>query len=119
MSDLIAGLLSDLFFVPLWAVLFSRTFSEPVWDWIKWMAVIGIVLSAAWAILPGERPFQTGAIIASLFWLAVWLWHHTRTRRKRAAELLGAKTRALRDALVRKTRQALQPRPVLQPVPVR
>lgn len=46
-----------------------------------------------------------------------WLWWRRRKRRKRARDALGAKSRALRDALVRRTREAAQPRPVLRPVP--
>jgi hypothetical protein len=53
------------------------------------------------------------------FWVLAAIWYFTRKRRKRAAALAGAKTRALRDALVRKARELLQPRPVLQPIPVR
>jgi hypothetical protein len=54
-----------------------------------------------------------------LFWVTAAIWFFTRRRRERAAKLIGAKTRALRDALARKAREAGQPRPVLRPVPVR
>jgi hypothetical protein len=49
-----------------------------------------------------------------------WSWwnYHSKHRRKRkAAATLGAKSRALRDALVRRVRE-LTPRPALRPVPV-
>lgn len=51
---------------------------------------------------------------------AVWSWwdHHRKNRGKRKArEAIGAKSRALRDALVRRARQVARPRPVLRPAP--
>jgi hypothetical protein len=64
--------------------------------------------------IPGAA--AAGASVA----VAAWLWwkSSSRGKRKRAAALLGAKSRALRDALVRKAREAGTPRRVLQPVPV-
>jgi membrane protein implicated in regulation of membrane protease activity len=59
-----------------------------------------------WSILS----FAMAAVLA-------WLWWHRRKRRRRAQAALGAKSRALRDALVRRTREAAKPRPVLRPVP--
>lgn len=50
----------------------------------------------------------------AVIWL--WLWDHTRRNGKRAVKSLGAKSRAIRDAIVRKAREAAQPRPVLRPV---
>ena len=71
-------------------------------------AAVAVVLwTHVWWHLPGY-----------LFWVAAGIWYFTRRRRKRAAARLGAKSRALRDALVRKTRELSQPRPVLQPIPV-
>jgi Flp pilus assembly protein TadB len=49
--------------------------------------------------------------------LAAFLWWLSRRKRKRAQAALGAKSRALRDALVRRAREAAKPRPVLRPVP--
>jgi hypothetical protein len=46
------------------------------------------------------------------------LWHHRRRKRRRALALLGAKSRALRDAIVRRMRRERQPRRVLRPHPV-
>ena len=46
----------------------------------------------------------------------VWLWWR-RHKRKRAPRAYGAKTRALLARLVKKSREAAQPRPVLRPVP--
>jgi hypothetical protein len=62
--------------------------------------------SAAW--------FSVCAACCAFAW-----WTHWRRRRKRrrAAAALGAKSRALRDALVRRVRE-LRPRPVLRPSPV-
>jgi membrane protein implicated in regulation of membrane protease activity len=59
-----------------------------------------------WSILN----FATAAVVA-------WLWWRRRKRRRRARDAIGAKSRALRDALVRRAREAAKPRPVLRPVP--
>lgn len=49
--------------------------------------------------------------------VAIFLWWFNRRRRDRAKAWLGAKSKALRDALVRKQRELAKPRPVLRPVP--
>lgn len=46
--------------------------------------------------------------------LALWLWLRRKNRGK-AAKLLGAKSRAVRDAIVRKARESARPSPVLKP----
>ena len=66
-----------------------------------------VAASLGWWAAAGEG-------IAFLIALALWWWSR-RKGRKRAAGLLGGKLRALRDALVRRARQAWQPRPVLVP----
>lgn len=71
---------------------------------------IGGCIAMAWLDAAGAQ--LSFAIAAMIFW---WLWH--RPRRRRVFGLAGAKTRALRDAIVRKARQARKPRPVLRPVP--
>ena len=70
---------------------------------------IGSLLLAQWG--------QAALNFALAAWLAWLLWRGQRKRRKAAAALLGAKSRALKDALVRKAREAAQPRPALRPVP--
>ena len=62
---------------------------------------------------------QWGAVVLDVVVIGViaWQWWR-RGRGKRAAKILGAKSRALRDALVRKVRESARPRPGLQPVPV-
>lgn len=62
---------------------------------------------------------EAGAWLVSLG-IAIWALRRSRgnKNRKKAAELLGAKSRALRDKLVEKAREAM-PRPVPVPVPVR
>jgi len=52
--------------------------------------------------------------------LCAWSWWNERRKRRRkrkAAAVLGAKSRALRDALVRRAREVTVPRPVLRHVP--
>jgi len=48
--------------------------------------------------------------------IAAWLWWRHR-RRNRAPKTYGAKTKAIIAAMVRRAREAAQPRPVLRPVP--
>jgi hypothetical protein len=70
---------------------------------------IGSLMRAQWG--GAAWNFALGAFFA---WLA---WRRWRKHRKRIAALLGAKSRALRDVLVRKAKEAAKPRPVLRPVP--
>lgn len=44
-----------------------------------------------------------------------WFWWRHRGGQDRAAKLLGAKSRAIRDALVRRAREASHPAPLLRP----
>jgi hypothetical protein len=57
-----------------------------------------------------------GCSLSALVALAIWWWR--RKKRRNVAALIGAKSRALRDAIVRKAREVARPRPVLRPVPV-
>lgn len=80
-----------------------------------WGIAACVVPLAALADLPGRDWWSEGAeAIAEAVVLILW-WLGRRKGRKRAAKWLGAKSRALRDAIVRKARQAAQPRPVLAP----
>jgi thiol:disulfide interchange protein len=71
-------------------------------------AVIVLAVNHYWY---GEAGAGVMAVVGAVIW-----WHR-RKKRRRAAALLGAKSRALRDALVRRARQSARPRPVLRPVP--
>jgi hypothetical protein len=53
-----------------------------------------------------------GASCSLILALAVWWW---RKRRDRVKAWLGAKSRALRDSLVRRARESARPSPVLRP----
>jgi hypothetical protein len=55
-----------------------------------------------------------GQVIAFLIAVALCWWSR-RNRRDRAAKWLGAKSKALRDSLVKRARDLSQPRPVLAP----
>ena len=82
---------------------------------------------ADWPIGAGDAAFTVASALRHQWLLAGWfaaltalvIWSHRRNRRKRkrARALLGAKSRQLRDALVRKQRELTRPRPVLRPVP--
>lgn len=57
--------------------------------------------------------WMTGSAISLAVVLALWWWRRYRDKAKR---LIGAKARAIRDAMARRMRE-LAPRPVLRPVP--
>lgn len=67
------------------------------------------------ALAGREGNLAEGSAVSLAVALAVW-WYH-RPGSKRTGGLIGAKLRALRDALVRKMREAARPRPVLRPLP--
>jgi hypothetical protein len=79
-----------------------------------WVGLVAAIATAAvFAALGhlGPALFFAGEVIS----FAWWLWRNR--KRDRAASLIGEKTRALRDALVRRAREAAKPRPVLRPQP--
>jgi membrane protein implicated in regulation of membrane protease activity len=75
----------------------SNALMIPMWLFlhIYWMAGLSVLLALLFA----------------------WDWWRKRKRRKRSPKALGAKSRALIAALVRKAREAARPRPVLRPQP--
>jgi membrane protein implicated in regulation of membrane protease activity len=73
-----------------------------------------VLLAAGWALY-GSRILA--AVFAVLAVLAAWLWWRGDRRKRKGAALIGAKSRALRDAIVRRAREAARPRPVLRPAP--
>lgn len=113
---MIIDLISGFFWPAFWALLIPRVAGDHGLGWrhmfwvlVPWSAAAGVLAELflhRWWALPGY-----------LFWIAAAIWHHTRKRRDRAKVWLGAKSRALRDALVRKARELSQPRPVLRPIP--
>lgn len=80
--------------------------------WIWFCAAMGTLIpdlvAACWPAVAVSLPQVL---------LALWWFRRRRKGRRKAAALLGAKSRALRDALVRRAREAARPRPVLRPVP--
>lgn len=78
-------------------------------EWIVVAAADTVIGLISWQ--PG---YATGGAVSLLVALII-RWFNRR-RRDRAAKFIGAKSRAIRDALVRRMRE-LAPRPVLQPVP--
>lgn len=69
----------------------------------------GAVLLGQW-----EHAGISAVVVAVVGW---HIWRRHRRERKRVAGLLGAKSRALRDVLVRRVREVAKPGPVLRPVP--
>jgi hypothetical protein len=93
-----------------WHLLMRSSRHAFLGGWLScaiWGVIIGILYRDwIWAI--GNALSVVAAIVAR------WL---NRRRRDRAKAWLGAKSRALRDALVRRQREMLRPRPVLSPLP--
>lgn len=75
--------------------------------------VANTVLIAA-DVLLGQRWWAVVATVSAVVCLLTW-WR--RRKRRRALAAIGAKSRALRAALVRRMRKAATPRPVLRPQP--
>ena len=96
--------------------LFSLRFPLSVNDafWLVGSAVNGVFAIAD--LLDGI--WQIAILHALMSAICLWAWWHKRKRRRRALAWLGSKSRALRDALVRKVREARQPRRILAPAPV-
>jgi hypothetical protein len=66
----------------------------------------------------GSLPLLAVVGITDIVAFAVWLWRRHKDRRKRAAALIGAKSRALRDAIVKRAKESARgARPVLRPIP--
>lgn len=80
-----------------------------------WYGVAGNVGAAVSALAAARWLDLAGYVACAALWA---LWARRRRGKRRAAKSLGAKSRALRDALVRRAREVAQPRPVLRPVPV-
>ena len=87
-----------------------RRWTRFIPGWISAAVTIAIVDAVM-----SQWPYAAGA--AASLALAVFLWWFNRRRRDRAKAWLGAKSRALRDALVRRQREVWKPRPVLRPAP--
>jgi MFS family permease len=62
------------------------------WGWAAWIAVCAVIMGLWWRNCRKRR------------------------KRKRAAAMAGAKSRALIEALVKRVRETARPRPVLKPV---
>lgn len=75
---------------------------------------VASLLYGATALLFGSWPFTLGFLILAAYFASRW-WR--RRKRKRSPRALGAKSKAQLAALVRKTREAGRPGPVLRPVP--
>ena len=69
------------------------------------------------AVRSGDTPVavvEAGLTVVTL--MVLWMyWQRWRKGKRKLRDALGAKSRALRDALVRKTRESAQPRPVRVP----
>ena len=117
--------------VPLYVtgvVLFTASFVLLLLLWCTRIQVRGAVSVNRLILAGGNLAFALAEAIqadwpgagvnGSLAVLLLWFWWLDHKRRKDRAPLaLGAKSKALRDALVRRMRQVAKPRPVLRPAP--
>lgn len=116
----------DLVFAVAWPPVLAliwtridRAQGKPPWIGVgvSWAAGgIGVIVGQL-PFLGGHGSWQIVLIGAAQIGVGIWLHRRRRRKRRRAAGLLGAKSRALRDAMVRKVRETAQPRRVLRPVP--
>lgn len=98
-------------------VMYARSGPEPAIESAGYACfAVGDVLYGTGALMRAQwgAAILNFALAAFFAWLS---WRRWRKGRKRAEALLGAKSRQLRDALVRKQRELARPRPVLRPVP--
>lgn len=112
-------LLGAVFVAPVSCLGWNMLFRSLGWTY---SFRLGWVITAAAGVVVGCWPWSpdwnwaAGSGISLIAGLAFWWWR--RKKRRKAAALVGAKSRALRDAIVRKAREVARPRPVLRPVPV-
>ena len=112
----------------LWAPVLSwvtsRALGSRLLDWRRsfirtWIAGAAGGLAAgatAAAATGGGWAGPAGSAASLIIALAIWWWR--RKKRRNVVGLLGAKSRALRDALVKRTRElAPRPRQALRPIP--
>lgn len=103
---MITALIISFGLPPLWAVFASLSIRVHTWTWRFW-CYVGISAAGGLGVAVFGWPFYHTYMWywpGYLFWIVGSIWYFTRKRRERAAKLLGAKSRALRDALVRKAR---------------
>jgi hypothetical protein len=107
---------------PLWGVALARilraagalgssTFRNMIF---RTWAICGIIMGV-WDLCITYWLDGSVALVSGLVGAFLWWWR--KRKRRNAAALIGHKSRALRDALVRRAREVAKPGPVLRPVP--
>ncbi len=88
----------------------------------SWWRICGAGCSAAgWGfwlardLADGHLPWSAADAVIIAVWLLMLRKDWRNRRRRRAMEALGARSRALRDKLVRRARETARPSPVLRP----
>ena len=118
--------ITDIFWALTWApgyalmfASFRRVTGRAPWAefWLDWATGGGGTAIAVLAFDLGRPWWWLLLLISAAHVAFALLMRWWRRKGRRAAATLGAKSRALRDALVRKVRE-LTPRPALRPVPV-
>jgi hypothetical protein len=105
-----------------WYAIIYAAVWPPSWAWlvrhlVPWRqnyVFVAALVTLLDLILLAWLPALLGALNLAI---ALFLYWFNRRRRDKAKALLGAKSKALRDALVRKQRELARPRPVLRPAP--
>lgn len=118
MKEALAITVTALFLAPLCALegmYLARPPGQRQRHIFGWSA-LGFTAYTVTGVFLGQWP--ACAVFLILAAICAWQWWNGRRKdRDRAGFLIGAKSRALRDALVRRVREAAKPRPVLRPVP--
>ena len=105
--------------------LFMMVFTRYRYDddrWVTWDILSDILIATVNLIggivsaLKGDWASGINLTIAAwFFWMAWRKWRRWKNRKK-ATQALGAKSKALRDSLVKRMREGLRPSPVKVPI---
>jgi hypothetical protein len=101
------------FTATVWRAAYRITRMAKVSFWGDWMASAAVLS----VLFMWQDEWLAAAVAGANLVVGAVFWWLSRRRRKRAPKLAGAKSKARLAALVRRSREASKPRPVLRPVP--
>lgn len=96
---------------PVCGWIYTRLFRWPFWRNVLWCA-IGMIGGSF--IPPIDHVQERDTWATCSLWALIALWNLTRRKRQRASSLIGEKSRALRDTLVKRAREG-SARPIPAP----
>lgn len=96
-----------------WRVV--RIFGSPGTYTGMWISVSGGGIVSGFIFPPRSPSWAAGSAVSLVAALIFWWWR--RRKGKRSPKAMGAKSRALIAAMVKRAREAARPRPVLRPLP--